>query len=378
MVCRRCKKEIPDDSKFCHLCGTKQEKAKSRRARGNGSGSVYQLPSGKWRAILPVPMGKNAYTAKKEGRATPPKRKSKSGFPTKKEAQAWITSMQVGLSPSEITLEYLHEKWKATDKYDKMASKKVAYRIAWNNLEPFHHRKIGTLRLEELQECIDATDGYYPRKDMRQLLVNLLKIAEINGDIQKNIAQFIALPSHEAEEIQPFNEEEINLFWKDYRTGNVFTGYILLMIFAGMGPGELMKARKHMIDWDKQIIDGAGVKTRDRKDLPIVIANILLPVLRELCKVGIHSQKLMPMGEQQFRDKFDETLVRLETRPLKPYSCRHTTSTALTLAGLDTATIMKIMRHRRYQTTLGYTHINLEPMLEGVNRIAKTYEAADE
>lgn len=373
MICKKCKKEIPDASAFCNLCGAKQERAKSRRSRGNGTGSVYQMSNGKWRAILPVPMGRNAYVAKRDGGPESPKRKSKSGFATKKEAQAWIHTMQGGAAPSEITLEYLHEKWKATDKYDRMGSKKVAYKIAYNNLEPLWHRRIGTLRLEDLQACVDAIEGYYPRKDARQLLSNLLKIAEINGDISKNMAQFIALPSHETEEIQPFNEDEINLFWKDYQTGNVFTGYILLMIFAGMGPGELLKARKHMIDWAQQTIDGAGVKTRDKKDLPIVIADVLIPVLRELCKVSIDSPKLLPMGEKAFRDQFEKTIARLGVRDLKPYSCRHTTSTALTLAGVDTATIMKIMRHRRYQTTLGYTHINLEPMLQGVNLISDNY-----
>ena len=46
--CRKCKKEILDDSKFCNYCGSKQVLEHSSKKRGNGEGTVYKDKSGKW------------------------------------------------------------------------------------------------------------------------------------------------------------------------------------------------------------------------------------------------------------------------------------------------------------------------------------------
>lgn len=45
MVCRKCRTALPDGSKYCLSCGAKQDITRRPRSRGNGTGSVYQLPS---------------------------------------------------------------------------------------------------------------------------------------------------------------------------------------------------------------------------------------------------------------------------------------------------------------------------------------------
>lgn len=51
MTCKKCKKEIPDNSKFCNLCGANQTvKMRNIKSRGNGQGTVFKTASGKYKA----------------------------------------------------------------------------------------------------------------------------------------------------------------------------------------------------------------------------------------------------------------------------------------------------------------------------------------
>ncbi len=44
MKCKKCRGEIPDGSKFCMLCGARQEREKRKTLkRANGTGTVYKL-----------------------------------------------------------------------------------------------------------------------------------------------------------------------------------------------------------------------------------------------------------------------------------------------------------------------------------------------
>ncbi len=53
MICRKCKASVPD-GQFCIQCGAAQEIQRKRRHRGNGQGTVYQLPNGTWRAEINI------------------------------------------------------------------------------------------------------------------------------------------------------------------------------------------------------------------------------------------------------------------------------------------------------------------------------------
>ena len=84
MKCRKCRGEIPDGSRFCMLCGVAQNIRQNPKGRGNGQGSVYQLPNKKWIAVRTI-----GYEPAADGtmrRIT----RSKSGFRTKKEAVEYL------------------------------------------------------------------------------------------------------------------------------------------------------------------------------------------------------------------------------------------------------------------------------------------------
>lgn len=111
MVCRKCRTALPDGSKYCLSCGAKQDITRRPRSRGNGTGSVYQLPSKTWIAVRIC----GWYTA--EDGSTTCKTRSKSGFRTKKEALEYLPLLAV--TPAQersrhITYKELYDKWYPT------------------------------------------------------------------------------------------------------------------------------------------------------------------------------------------------------------------------------------------------------------------------
>ena len=68
MKCRKCHAEIPDESKFCMQCGAKQDIKQKPKSRGNGQGSVYQLPNKTWVAVKTLGYERDVYLTVNNGK----------------------------------------------------------------------------------------------------------------------------------------------------------------------------------------------------------------------------------------------------------------------------------------------------------------------
>ena len=142
-----------------------------------------------------------------------------------------------------------------------------------------------------------------------------------------------------------------------------------------MMPGELLKLKKDMIDFEKNEIVRGGIKTKKRKETPMVFPDFVAPVLHELCeesksRVG----NICCINKDNFYKRYYECLELAGVQKLPPYSCRHTTATALAMKNIDPFTIQDIMRHARYSTTEKYIHISIDPMLEAVSKLPKNLD----
>lgn len=369
MQCIKCGVDIPDGAVFCHMCGRKQSppapKRQRTKARGNGTGTAYKR--GKtWtaRIVLGYYVGDDG---KRHARTA-----NRGGFATKKEALDYIPKLKAEAeSSATLTLSGYWEFYEAKKLPELSRDKQTAYRIAWRRWAALATRKLEDLKIETLQAAMDeAASTYYTARDMKNLMSHFYKHGLANQTVSVNLAQYLQLPPANASEQAPFNGEELDLLWKDFAAGNTFTGYILLMIYTGMMPGELLQARKEHIDWDGKQIRGAGLKTATRKAAPIVLADVILPVLRVLVDTS-HGEKLIHINKDNFYREYYATLERIGTRRLPPYSCRHTTGTDLAKAAVPAFTIQKIMRHAKITTTQHYTHMDATDALSGVNALKK-------
>ena len=134
MKCRKCKAEIPDESKYCLKCGAKQSVQQRTKSRGNGQGSVYKLPNGTWIAIKTL-----GYRIEPDGKSHRITR-SKSGFKTKKDAVEYLPQLSTAKKEISITFQKLYDTWMPTHKASK--STMDCYSAAMKHFQPVWFLKV--------------------------------------------------------------------------------------------------------------------------------------------------------------------------------------------------------------------------------------------
>lgn len=366
MKCCKCKKEIPDGSKYCLRCGTKQTLSTGRKTRGNGQGTAIKRGN-TWTAIWTTEVYPDT-----EKKKIHQKRRWKGGFKTKTAALAYAANPEP--DAKEIpTLRTYYIGWEKSDMADLSKSKQTAFKIAWGKLDTLAGKRMDELTINQLQSCVDRNaPTYYPAKDMKTLLSHLYKRAVAEGTARTNLAEFIRLPPLEEKELQPFTEIELHKLWTAYGAGDRMIGFVLLMIYTGMMPGELLGFKTDMVDWAAHEIRGCGLKTKKRKETPIVFPDLLEPVIHHLIETSTsRANYVVGLNKDKFYDEYHAALQRAEVRDLPPYSCRHTTATALALGNIAPSVIQEVMRHTKFSTTQRYIHPDSASALAAVNALGQ-------
>ena len=371
-ICRKCHFALSPGAKFCPMCGVRQEVTKPKKTRGNGQGTAVKRGN-TWTAVWTTGYYVEAVEdGDSVKRVLHQKRKWKGGFKTKTAALAYAARPEPAREKCPSLRDYWNG-WERTDYVDLSRSKQTAFRIAWGKLEAIADRQMDTLTINDLQSAVDArAQTYYPAKDMKTLLSHLYKRAVAEGHARTNLADFIRLPSLDEKEMQPFAETELKKLWDAYGAGDHFVGFILLMVYSGMMPGELLAMKGDMVDFEKCEIVGCGLKTKKRKVTPIVFPDMVAPVIHDLISRSQSRQGyVVGMNKDHFYKEYHAALQRVGVRDLPPYSCRHTTATALALGNIAPSVIQEVMRHTKFSTTQRYIHPDSEAARKAVNTLEK-------
>ena len=376
MNCIKCHKQTPDDAIFCPYCGKKLTPSPRKPKRSpNGTGSAYKRGSG-WvaQAVIGYRELPDDFMDPANARQRIPIKRTKAGFASKAEALAYVPILKAGGTLRPETAPALIYYWKSYEKneYTKLsASKQTAYSIAWNKLKDLHEVQIDQLTVADLRDTVaKVCTTYYTAKDCRTVLTNLFRLASADGFANKDLPGFIQLPSLTEKEREPFSDTEQANLWKLYEKGDLRAAVPLLMIYTGMMPGECFDLKVSMIDLENRQIVGAGKKTAVRKKTPITIAATIIPLLEDLIAHARPSGRLFCSSEDQWRADYYAALEAAGCRRLQPYSCRHTTASALAIdKNIAPQTIKKVMRWSTSKMLDRYAHPDTTDLQAAVDSI---------
>lgn len=380
MTCKKCKKEIPDNSVFCNLCGSKQISTPRKTIkRENGTGSVYKrsdLNARPWVAVTPL---------------TKMAQPQIIGY--YKTAQAAKDALdEFRRNPTtklNITVKELYEEWKPLGYKDKSKQLQGSYNAAWNKLTDIYNIKFRELRTGQMQRIVDGLQKERPKldkdgnavvkdgkpqmlnpqsysalHDIKVLLGLMYKYAMENDIVNKNYAEFLVLPKNTGVVKETFTDLEVKQI--EQAVDKVpYADCVLFMCYTGLRITEFLTLNKmsvHKVDDGYSII--GGIKTEAGKNRVVPIHPKIKPILESwLLKDGetiFCKNDGKPYNTKYFREKrYYPALEQIGVRKLSPHATRRTFSTRMSAAGVRQEDMIALMGHADFSVDVK-NYINQE------------------
>jgi len=364
MDCKHCHKDIPNDAKYCHLCGKQQtvQPKRHRRHRPQSQGTITKLSGQRT----------NPYWARlpADYSSVHPVRESLGCYPTYAAAaealsKALYVPEKVEQKQITVTLQDIYNRFISSHYFEALSkSAQGSHRTAWKYLLQCASVPVSEINKDTFQTPIDEMrDGNLKRETMakaRNLASLLCKEAMGMGLITVNYGQLVQLPKTDTEPAKPFASSQIKLLWEASDMGDKDEMTVLVLIYTGMRPGELLSTdiavHLHMDGTYWYIQHGS--KTAAGRNRIIPIPKILHSVVAQLVD-GRTSGPLIAAEQGGFwrldnwrPRRFAPLMDRLKLHGYTPYSCRHTYADLQKRRQVAPEIMMEIMGHRDYATTV--------------------------
>ncbi len=368
--CRKCRAEIPDGSKFCLMCGVRQQIAQRTKSRGNGQGSVYQLPNKRWIAVKTI-----GYEPSESGtlrRVT----RSKSGFRTKKEALDYLPQISGERRAKSVTFQQLYDMWEPTHRAGK--STMDCYHAAFRYFKPIYHVSLRDITIDDLQECMDdCQKGKRTRENMKALCGLLYKYAIPRKLTDINMGQYLIVGGGESGSKEALPEEALEAL--EDAVGIVAgADYVLCQCYLGFRPSEFLALDAANYDRVEKAFVG-GAKTDAGRDRVVTVSPKIQPLVDRLTRDKIAGPVFCASGGgkmdlKAYRAMFYRVLEQcgignpvekiggVERRKYTPHSCRHTFATLMKRVSGSDKDKLELMGHTSAEMLRHYQCVTLSDL----------------
>jgi len=244
------------------------------------------------------------------------------------------------------------------------------YVKVWKYLAPLHSVPMQDISLRRMQAVFDRSGR--PRGtqlSMKQLLSKCFTYAVRNELIRpekSEIVKWVEITTEKSREIPRavFTDDEIAALWEQYEV-NEYASIPLILIYTGMRIDELLSMLSVNVDESFHIKHSkteAGIR-----DVPIV--SRIKPVVERWKDKGtpylITTKRGLPMTYKSVQSNYWDDL----TKNHRTHDCRHTCTTRLAEAGIDSRVINAIIGHAGSSLAESvYTHISFETKLEALEK----------
>lgn len=391
MICSnpKCGRDLADGFAFCPYCGRKQQRSpRKTKSRGNGLGSVYKLPDGKWCAEKTVGWTVDPLPPGSPPGAVPKKRRQKvrRRFQTKKDALAALpfltaadrhprTGSMTQRKKTKITLRELYDQWEPT--HDRSRSTMNCYRSGFRLFAELWSTPMEDLDVDDLQTCLEDSDaGRRTQENARAALGLVYKYGIPRDAVPKdrNLAQFLRITEPGGTKKPGLSLAELNLVRKAAADGDPFGAIVLCHCYLGFRPTALLQLTVADYSPPRRCFVG-GIKTEAGKGRTVTVSPKIQPYVDDLVAAAGGGYVFGRLGEQlslaEYREEFYALLDRCGIKNpiddsgrhrLTPHSCRHTFATLMKNARGSDTDKLALIGHTSSEQLREYQDVPLEDL----------------
>ena len=313
----------------------------------NGFGSVYRLSGNR----------RNPWAARKTTGWQPngqPIYEFVGYYPTKTDAMNALASFNLKPSDRHSTFADIYEKWIAeiatTIRPKTLSEYKGTYA---RHLKPLHNMKVADIKLYDMQQVVNQVTKPLGLS-CRKVMSGVLKYAarhELIGTDRADLPNHLVFNTESDYKVERklFTDEEVR-----YETDPI----IIILLFTGLRIGELLALKPEDINLEERYFRVTRSKTK---------AGVrIVPI----------AEKIVPLMQSKIPIRLTYSTVHehFKLKGHTPHDTRHTFISKMADLGVDERITKAIVGHAGSGVTeTVYTHINLQPMLEAVNRLWPCY-----